>query len=679
MIKNYEYEKDAAFLEEMDSLHLQEQYVKITLLDWNENPLREIQGVSTGGSINLNGDSSMRRTCSLSMIAPNEEFSGVTNVESLFSINKKIYVEIGLKNMTDKYKEYDIIWYKQGLYIIMSPSLSHNVGGITISLSLKDKMSLLNGDAGGTLPASTQFDEYETIDEKGNWIIERPTMSQIIREAVNHFGGEQLSKIIVSDLDDRIKQTMKWIGNTPLYMIGSEGDYSFTTNAQVAAASTIFRTFEYGEDVGYIYTDFTYPGELIGNAGDSVNTILDKVKQTLGNYEFFYDVDGNFIFQEIKNYLNISQSTIISNNLSQDYLIDRSKGKSVYTFTDGNIATSFSNNPQYNMVKNDFVIWGIRKNANGNEVPIRYHLAIDEKPKVGNIYEVFFYEDPDDGLKKAKVPIKYSSISTLIQNDGAAGVFYMTEDDGKIYKWEKESYTQIDVKLVKVKTTDWRSELYLQGAQAEPLGLESNYYYTELAAEWPKLYDLTKYSYEENGETIYYGDYHDEVLATPNEIDYYLDFIDSGAEISKFNIKSMGRRSYVENSNDINCIFESNIPDYVIIERGQEDTESKRNECEARNQKYIQVDSSIFKLLATGGSQYSAYEESKSLLYQYTGYNNSISIQCLPIYHLEPNTRITVKDVDSDISGDYMISSISIPLDINGTTSISAQKALQKL
>ena len=141
----------------------------------------------------------------------------------------------------------------------------------------------------------------------------------------------------------------------------------------------------------------------------------------------------------------------------------------------------------------------------------------------------------------------------------------------------------------------------------------------------------------------------------------------------------MGRRSYVENSNDINCIFESNIPDYVIIERGQEDTESKRDECEARNQKYIQVDSSIFKLLATGGSQYSAYEESKSLLYQYTGYNNSISIQCLPIYHLEPNTRITVKDVDSDISGDYMISSISIPLDINGTTSISAQKALQKL
>jgi hypothetical protein len=34
-------------------------------------------------------------------------------------------------------------------------------------------------------------------------------VSQIIREAVNHFGGEQLSKIIISDIDDRIKSVMK--------------------------------------------------------------------------------------------------------------------------------------------------------------------------------------------------------------------------------------------------------------------------------------------------------------------------------------------------------------------------------------------------------------------------------------------------------------------------------------
>jgi hypothetical protein len=39
------------------------------------------------------------------------------------------------------------------------------------------------------------------------------------------------------------------------------------------------------------------------------------------------------------------------------------------------------------------------------------------------------------------------------------------------------------LEMQKIKTTDWRSELYLQGVSSEPFGLESNYYYTELANE----------------------------------------------------------------------------------------------------------------------------------------------------------------------------------------------------
>ena len=677
MIKNYKYLKDAAFLKEMDAQHLQEQYVKITLLDWKENPIQEIQGISTGGSISLNGNSSVRRTCNLSVFAKSEEFSNVTNVDNLFSINKKVDIEIGLKNVTNKYLEYPIIWYPQGIYTIASPSLSHSPSGISISLQLRDKMSLLNGDAGGTIPASTQFDKYDTINDKGEYITLKPTIHQIIKELVNHFGNEQLGKIIINDVPHRIKQVMKWIGNTPLYLVGDDGNYSMTTDRN--AAGEKYKVFEYGEDIGYIYTDFVYPGELIGNEGDTVCTILDKIKNLLGNYEYYYDIDGNFIFQEIKNYLNTTHATVISNNITQGYEVDHSSGKSVYVFDDGKITTSFSNNPQYNMIKNDFVVWGIRKNANGNDIPIRYHLAVDDKPQIGNIYEVFFYEDPDDGIVKAKSPIPYNDYNSLIENDGVEGLFYITKNNNKIYKWEDEQYKEINVEMVKVKTTDWRSELYLQGTQAEPFGIESNYYFTELRNEWPKIYNLQKYNYIENGETIYYGDFYDEVLATPSDMDFYLDFIDSSSALGQFSVSNIGRRSMVKNSNDINCIFESDIPDFVIIEAGRPDTEDKRDECEKKNQSYIQVSSSIFKLLATGGSQNAAYEEIKNLLYQYTNYNNSISLQCLPIYHLEPNTRITVRDVDSDIYGDYMISTLSIPLDINGTTSISAQKALQKI
>ena len=71
-------------------------------------------------------------------------------------------------------------------------------------------MVFLNGECGGTISASTTFHEYDEIDpETGNYFVSKPTIVQIIRELVNHFGGEQLSKIIISDVPLRIKKVMK--------------------------------------------------------------------------------------------------------------------------------------------------------------------------------------------------------------------------------------------------------------------------------------------------------------------------------------------------------------------------------------------------------------------------------------------------------------------------------------
>lgn len=679
MRHDYEYLTDSNFLKNVNQMHIKEQYAKITILNWNEEPIQEIQGIVTGGSLNIDGKSSMRRTCNLSVFVAEDTNTNVTDIDHLFSLNKKMYLEIGYLNITNEYKKYKMLWFPQGLYVMINPSLSHSTDGTNISLTLKDKMCLLNGECGGVIPASTRFDEYETLDESGEWVIEKPRIAQIIRECVNHFGGEQLSKILISDIDDRIKMVMKWLGNTPLYLIGSGNARTFSTNYEDIDGQT-YETFKYGEDVGFIYTDFTYPGELIGDAGSTVCTILDAIKNTLGNYEYFYDVDGNFIFREIKNFLNTSQAKVEIDKLkSGDYIIDQSKGKSVYTFDDSVLISSFANNPQFNMIKNDFIVWGTRENANGNTVPIRYHLAIDNKPQIGKIYDVFFYVDPDDNLEKAKVPIKYRNFTELNRNDGAAGVFYMTEDDKKIYVWADGKYVLVDIGFTKVQTTDWRSVLYLQGVQSEPLGTDSNYYYTELINEWPKLYNLKSKNSTINENIVYTGDFYKEVIKTPSDIDYFLDFIDSGAEISKFSVSNIGRRSQIITDSKVNCVFEPDIPDFILIEKGKEDTDTKRKECETKGQNYVQMDSSIFNLLTTGGSKNSAYNYVRELLYQYTSYNESISIQSVPIYYLEPNTRITVQDKESNIFGDYMISNISIPLDINSTMSISATRALERI
>ena len=71
----------------------------------------------------------------------------------------------------------------------------------------------------------------------------------------------------------------------------------------------------------------------------------------------------------------------------------------------------------------------------------------------------------------------------------------------------------------------------------------------------------------------------------------------------------------------------------------------------------------------------SAKETLDSLLYTHTYYNESITLNCIPIYYLEPNVRISVYDETSGINGEYIIKSYSLQLTYNGSMSITATKA----
>ena len=676
------YLRDKNFLKTIDRISLKEEFAKITILNWQERPIEDIQGKVSSGTLNINGNSSLRRTCNLTILI-DENNSNITSVKNSLSINKKIKLDIGIKNNTSQYSEYDIIWFPLGTYIISSISITNTNSQITsASLQLKDKMCLLNGECGGLLPASVTFSSYDVLDANGAYQTEQPTIYTIIKYVVNYFGGEQLPKILISDVDERVRKVMKWTGSNPLYITQytsttSGVQYGATTDKkqvdEALAAGTIDSYTEYksGQDVGYVYTDFIYPGELIGDAGNSVCDILDKIKSALGNYEYFYDLDGNFIFQEIKNYLNTSKSTTDLNNMEQnDYLIDITKGKSVYTFDDSFLISSYSNAPQYSMIKNDYIVWGMREDATtGATYPIRYHLAIDTKPQTGNTYKVFFYDDPDDGIRKAKRPIQFSTRDGF-PAQGAEDTFYLALDTNIIYKWDTEqnTYVRFATQTKDITTTDWRTELYLSGAQAEGFSLDTNNYYTELNNEWPKMYDI------ENGE------FYEEYEKDPSSLDYFLDFIDSSAAIGELSISNIGKRSKIVVDEDINCIFEREIPNLVMIDASQDSAivTEQREEAQRKGQDYIQVTGAIYNLLATGGTQNSAFERVKELIYQYTSYNESITLQCLPIYYLDVNQRITVNDSKSNIYGDYMINSISIPLNISSMMTISATRALER-
>lgn len=700
----YDFLKDQYFLKQLDELRLKEQFVRLTVLSWTEEAVSEIQRKAISGSLTLDGTSSVRRTASFTMFAEQKE-NDLSHIDQDLSINRKVRLEIGFRNtvptymydtrdektneVTHHYVNYkelygDIVWFPLGIFVIFDPSISHQVQqGVTISISLKDKMCLLNGDAGGVIPASVTFSEKE--DSNGD--IQKPLISQIIFQLVNHFGAEDAAKIVIEDIDDKIKQVMKYTGSNPIYYLETTGGTVTTrrffldrTEALNAAAATgqdesDIVTFEYGDDIGFVLTDFVYPGELTCNPGDTVTSVLDKIIAVLGNFEYFYDVYGNFHFQEIKNYLNTTYTTTVMNKLNESpsYDVDFSSGKSVYTFEGTKLISAVTNAPAYSNVKNDYMVWGVRKSADGEtEIPVRYHLAIDHKPEIGQEHYVNFYED-DYGITRAGAEFTFTYNNTSeFPNPGAEATLYIVDNlnNRQFYRWSKDKgYYQVKQDDCMITTVDWRQELYYEGIEAQDTGTDQPYYFAELLNEWPKLFNLKTQQF------------YDSVKENPSGIDFWLDMIDDTAEVGEYSVDNIGRRGVVVQQDQINCVFEQEVPDLVFIDINQNeaDIQQEKGECDAAGQDWVQVDSTIYSLLTIGGSQNSCYERICDMLYQYTNMNQSITISAIPIYYLEPNTRITVRDDAAGINGQFMISSISLPLDVESSMNISAYQCKQKI
>ena len=151
---------DIDFLYKLSIEKQREIYARITSLTWDEKPIEFIQGKVTGGSINVDGSSAIRRTCNLTLIAKD---INIKNID--WGLNTKFKLELGLRNNINKNYP-DIIWFKQGLFIITTFNTSISTNNYQISISGKDKMCLLNGDISGTLPHTTDFgiEEYYNSD-----------------------------------------------------------------------------------------------------------------------------------------------------------------------------------------------------------------------------------------------------------------------------------------------------------------------------------------------------------------------------------------------------------------------------------------------------------------------------------------------------------------------------------
>lgn len=632
-----------SLLEKLVNEKIQTTYAKIVTYSFDEKPLSSIEGRVSGGSIQANGASAVRRTLSLSMVAK-PEIANIENFDNEIAINKKVKIYIG------RLVENEIMWFNCGFYVISNASVNQSTSGWTISISGKDKMALLDGTAGGTLPTAVTFHEiFEDLGD-GNYKIDYPTIYQIIQEAVNHYGEIPLHDIIINDLEKVAKVLIKYIGGKPIYFAENYASFAYAEDA------VHIQKYTYGQDVGYEFTAFTYPGELVLAAGATVVNLLEKICQILGNYEYFFDLDGRFIFQEKKNYLNTVSP--IAYLVPQDYIQSYST-EAAYEIKDSDTLVSLTRSPRYEDIKNDFVVWG--KNTGG--VDIHYRLVIDEKPV----------------LNKCK---KYM---WSVVNDMGDVINYLYTDTNTKPAEAKE--------LAASPCEEWREEIYRNALERQVQAQSTEPYDAEMLAFWRLLYN------PDNKDWVYanypeYNHWNPSVREDPASLIFWIDFIDTTSEVGKYAVSQIGRRMKVVNNDSIKILFTKQIPPIVFIPDYQEvadlleieyadaedAAEKVREYCAANETNYFfqlspQVESS-FVNSSTGSS---AFDEIRNLLYQYLVYNTTISISCLPRYWYEPNNMIYLENRENGIQGNYVITQYSLPLTYNGTMSITMTQALTRV
>lgn len=867
-MESYMYDKE--FLKQLNYNREKETYIRIISLDNNDIPKEEIQGKVTGGSINVDGASVIRRTCSLSLIAE-ENDTLITDI--YWCYNTKFKLEIGLKNnINSKYP--NIIWFNMGIYIITNFSYNKSTSNITISISGKDKMCRLNGEVSGNIAMSTDFgtiEETKIVQETG----EKQTTTtklpiyEIIQNALIEYGGENSNNIIINDLNKYGYELFEYSGDKPMYMIIKQntqshiaedilnitfdGDFSLSNiNLQISklnfydfdidnrdTASHIqyggeecvvqlieysnprFKIFplteldeqepefdiisektyscsvinrklkriekyysfntldknynndatvityneipcyiakiEYGNTAGYHRIPLVYNTDLILNVGDTVTSLLDKLKAMLGDYEYFYNLNGQFVFQKKKTYIQELFSPINGDIATPSMYASQYS----YEFKDNQLFTAISNTPNINNMKNDFSVWGVKNTTN---LPLHVRYGINKKPQnykslsiIDNNYNVDDYFDyiisgenvMIQKLKSNKVnpgtdfqiPKKIEGLNVMRIQGTTGGfqglnvkilgipktikiinnnAFLNTTINEVWYEGTKEEWNKINIgstgnntllnaprkykaviegKNYSTSNYDWRELIYqmaidyyahnqendflikLQEANLQFIEGKTGYeqYYSDMQGFWRQLYNpletekdiefktLNGYDYYVFGDDKYWNK---DIHVDPTNFNFWFDFLDTKGELGKYGVDQIGSRPKAINDNAVKSIYYKETPEALFYFPSKGET---LDDLEQTSYSPLQLQDSMDVLFYRSSQGNSAINKINELIYENVAITEGISITSIPIYYLEPNTRIYIEGY-----GDYTLDKISYSLTYNGTMNINGNKIMKQ-
>ena len=645
---------------ELYKSQLRDHYVRITVLDSNT----QIEGLVTSGSINVNGNSALRRSGSLSCVVDKKILNpNITDIDNLISIKTKIKIEIGLAA-----PDTEITWFKLGQFVVSGANIQHNLQNITMSINFKDKMALLNGELGGVFSRSMVHTPIYDYSGNSNQPVKTPvTFRALIKALVKEYSGLTDDQIHIklseketgnySEEWDKIDQIVSWTGNNSLYIYTNKGEYAFSSTRPPEGHydSGSLNEIVYGDAIGYQRIPFTYPveKELTSNTGESVVSVLDKIKATLGNFEYFFDIDGEFYFQPIANFQN---KGIESDKLEEAINEYKEKGCFNYNVPGGNkalatldlsdltLVTAFNNSPKYESIKNDLSVTGVRGD---NKQVIQYHLVFEDKSK-----------------SPLQIP---TNTKFSIYTDSLGISRFKVDSQGK--------------SISNISSLDYRTQMYLGYLALENGDQLINYpqwriWGKELKEWWPYVMTFTC---SQSGVVTEVFSALESLPSSLHNLNYYFEMID----MSQYglNVSQIGHRPKSMNNDKVNVVFQTEpIPVYCVIAGRGDETARDRKEAinaESNGIGFMQIPAAYGNTMAQGLAQNSAYDNIRSMVHTTIQYNESVSITTIPIYDLQPNTLILAMDEDAGVNEPtlYEVKSFSIPLTHNGTMTLSCVRA----
>ena len=126
-----------------------ELFIKIEVLDFNMNVIDEISGNCTSGSLSIDADADVRRTCRVEMVVDNDSLLIQEGKDIWLDRYIKLYV--GIRHIATE----QIVWYNCGVYLVNKPGTTYSADQKQLAFEGVDLMAKLTGLRNGTIEAIT--------------------------------------------------------------------------------------------------------------------------------------------------------------------------------------------------------------------------------------------------------------------------------------------------------------------------------------------------------------------------------------------------------------------------------------------------------------------------------------------------------------------------------------------